>query len=67
MHKKARHRIFIGIALLALLAFIWPIYPLAARIRPLVFSLPFGFAWLVLWILIVFAALLWLYRGDTHD
>lgn len=59
-----RHRVLLGIVLLALAASIWPGYLLGARISPYVLGLPFSMVWLVLCIVVVFVALLLTFRGD---
>jgi len=61
---KRRRLIFLAVALLAAAAVVWPIYPLASGIFPLIFGLPLSFAWVVMALLVVFAALLWLYWHD---
>jgi TRAP-type C4-dicarboxylate transport system permease small subunit len=41
-----------------LIALVWPVYAWAgARIEPRLLGLPFSMAWIVLWILLTFAAL----------
>lgn len=41
-----------------LIALVWPVYAWAgARIEPRILGLPFSMAWVVLWILLTFAAL----------
>ena len=42
------------------LALIWPVYPLASRIEPFVFGLPFSLFYVLSLVLLSFA-LLWLY------
>lgn len=61
---RRRRRRFVAIVLMALLALIAPVYPLFGSIRPLILGLPLSFAWVVLWLTVVFSALVWLYRGD---
>lgn len=51
---------------MALLAETWPGYLLVDRLEPYVFGLPFDFAWLVLWIALVFAALVLTFRADMR-
>lgn len=62
-----RHRLLVGVVLLALAASVWPGYLLAARIEPFVFGLPFGLMWLVLCILVVFVALALTFRADMRE
>lgn len=56
---------FMAIVLLATLALIAPVYPLASGIRPLILGLPLSFAWVIIWLTIVFVALVWMYRSDS--
>ena len=61
---RRRRSLFMAIVLIATLALIAPVYPLVSSIRPLILGLPLSFAWVVLWLTIVFAALVWIYRSD---
>ena len=59
--RAPRHRRHIALALATLvagLALVWPVYPLFGGIRPLVLGLPLSLAWVVLWLAVVFLALL---------
>ena len=49
------------------LALIWPVYPFAGSIRPYVLGLPFSFAWVVGWLVVMFVALVLFYRVDEPD
>lgn len=62
-HRR-RRRAFVTIIVVATLALIAPVYPLASGIRPFMLGLPLSFAWVVLWLVVVFGALVWLYRSD---
>lgn len=53
--------------LIAGIALVWPVYPLARSIRPYVLGLPFSFAWVVGWLVLVFVALVLFYRTDVPD
>jgi hypothetical protein len=35
-------------------------------VRPLILGLPFSFAWVIGWIIVLFCGLLWLYLGETR-
>lgn len=61
-----RHRVLLGVVLLALAASVWPGYLLGARISPYVLGLPFSIVWLVGCIAVVFAALLLTFRADMR-
>lgn len=62
--RKRRRTLFVVIVLAAALALVWPVYPPFGGIRPLVLGLPFSLVWVVLWLFVVFAALVWLYRTE---
>ncbi len=61
-----RHKLLLVAVLLALALCIWPGYLPAARIEPYLFGLPFGLAWIVLCLLLVFAALALTFRADMR-
>ena len=58
---------FLTTVLIAGLALIWPVYPLASGIQPYVLGLPFSFAWVMGWLIVMFVALVLLYRTDQPD
>jgi hypothetical protein len=60
---KLAFLVFFGIALLAM---IWPIYPLFSRIRPLVLGMPFSLFYLVLVLSVCFCALVGLYLWEDR-
>lgn len=60
-------RAFLVVTVISGLALIWPVYPLAADIRPYILGLPLSFAWVVGWLVVMFVALILLYRADTPD
>lgn len=62
--RRRRRLIFSAIILVATLALIWPVYPLFSDVRPLILGLPLSLAWVILWLGIVFGALVWLYRTE---
>lgn len=47
-------------------AFMWPVYPLFNRIRPLVLGMPFSLFYLVLILTVAFLAILALYRWEVR-
>jgi hypothetical protein len=63
--RRRRRLAFIAILVAAMLALLWPIYPLFAGVFPLILGLPLSLAWPVLWLAVVFAALVWLYRSES--
>ena len=60
-------RIFLVVSVSSGLALIWPVYPFAADLQPFVLGLPFSFAWVVGWLVVMFGALGLLYRTDEID
>lgn len=62
--RRFRRTAFSILLLIATVALIWPVYPLVSGIRPLILGLPLSLAWVVLWLAIVFSALIWLYRTE---
>lgn len=65
-HRR-RRLIFVVIATLASISVIWPVYTFFGHATPLILGLPLSLAWPTLWLCIVFAALLWLYRAESLD
>lgn len=55
---------FLAVTVISGLALIWPVYPFAGSIRPYLLGLPFSFAWVVGWLVVMFVALVLLYRTD---
>lgn len=49
----------------AVVSFVWPVHAWASRVEPIIFGLPFSIVWIVFWQLMVFAALLLLFRLET--
>lgn len=59
-----RRRLFLAFFLAAAAALVWPVYPWAAARLPALFGLPGFFAWPVLVLAAMFAALVALYRSE---
>ncbi len=59
--------IFSIVMILATLSVIWPGYALFSSATPLILGLPLSFAWIILWVIIGFAAMLALYFSDNKD
>lgn len=57
---------FLSVILVAGLALLWPVYPSVPSIEPYVLGLPFSFAWVVGWLVVVFGALVLLYRAEEQ-
>lgn len=62
--RRSSLRAFLIVTVISGLALIWPLYPLAADIRPYILGLPLSFAWTVGWLAVMFVALVLLYRTD---
>lgn len=63
--RRRRARLaFLVVYLVTAAALTWPVYPLFAGPRPQLLGLPLSFAWPVLWLAVMFAALAALYRVD---
>lgn len=56
---------FLFVVLVAGIALVWPVYPLAGTIHPYVLGFPFSFAWIIGWLVVVFVALVLFYRVDS--
>jgi hypothetical protein len=56
--------VLVATVLAAAVALTWPVYPLFASARPFLLGLPLSFAWVILWLLAVFAALIIAYRAE---
>ena len=54
-------------SVVALLLSIWPIYPLASRIYPMVLGLPFSLFYLVALVLTVFSVMLGLFLWESRN
>ena len=65
--ERRRTLAFVLVVAVAGLALIWPVYPSVVGIRPYVLGLPFSLAWVVGWLIVVFGALVLLYRTEEHD
>ncbi len=59
--------LFACVVVAAAAALVWPVLFWLAGPRPFILGLPLPFAWIILWLLIVFAALVWLYRTEHSD
>jgi hypothetical protein len=66
-NRRAPRLAFLGVTIGSGLALIWPIYPLAGHIRPYVLGLPFSFAWVVGWLVVMFVTLALLFRTEEVD
>ncbi len=67
MKKRTFNTIFITVSVLAFLPLIFPLYGLVDSPMPITLGLPFNFFWVILWILIVFTAVVILYFLDPTN
>ncbi|GAB5519853.1 MAG: hypothetical protein RhofKO_21040 [Rhodothermales bacterium] len=58
---------FAALVLIAFFALTAPVYMLFAKATPFVLGLPLSLAWIVAWMLTMFAALIALYRSDYRN
>ena len=65
--RRRRRLLFSGVLLAASLALLWPVYPWLGPRVPALFGLPSSLTWLVFWLVLVFGALVWLYRLDEGE
>ncbi len=65
--KRRRRLLFLAVYVLAAALLIWPVYPMFSGIKPLILGLPLSFAWVVIALLVMFAALLLLFRADERE
>lgn len=66
VRHRRRRMIFAAIYAVLVAALVWPIYPLASGIRPLIFGLPLSLAYIVLVLLAMFALQIWLFLGEEE-
>lgn len=59
--------IFVFVMLITSLAIIWPGHAIFSSATPLIFGFPLSFAWIILWVIIGFAAMMGLYLTDKHQ
>ena len=64
-HRR-RRTIFLVLFVLIASLVLWPVFPLVARVFPLVLGLPFSFAWVVMALVAMFFVLLWLFLTEDH-
>lgn len=57
--------IFSFVMMLATLAVVWPGHAIFGSATPLILGLPLSFAWIILWVIISFVAMLALHFSDN--
>lgn len=58
--------VFVIVIVIAALSVMWPGYTLFSSATPLIFGFPLSFAWMILWVMISFIAMLGLYFSDKR-
>lgn len=58
---------FLAVILLTGIALVWPVYPFFSSIRPFILGFPLSFAWIIVWLLVGFGALVFFYRRDVIE
>ncbi|MGM9924536.1 MAG: DUF3311 domain-containing protein [Bacillus sp. (in: firmicutes)] len=66
MTKKKFNILYIIVCVVPFLMLVFPFFEIANRATPIILGLPFSFFWVILWILITFAALVVLYFFDPE-
>lgn len=59
--------LFLIVMILTTLAIIWPGHAIFSSATPLIFGFPLSFAWIILWVIIGFVALVGIYLSDEHE
>lgn len=67
MSQRSFRTLFVVVCVAALLPLIFPLFEVANSGTPIVAGLPFGFFWLVAWVLIIAACMVVLYRVDPDN
>jgi hypothetical protein len=57
--------IFVIVMLITTLAIVWPGYALFAAAEPFILGFPLSFVWIILWVIVSFAAMAGLYLSDN--
>jgi hypothetical protein len=57
--------IFVVVMVLAVLAVVWPGSAIFSSPLPLIFGFPLSFVWVILWVIVSFAAMMGLYLSDN--
>lgn len=65
--RRQRRLAFLALYFTVAACLVWPIYPLFSGIRPMILGFPLSFAWVILALFVMFAALLALYMSEEGD
>ncbi|WP_240374813.1 DUF3311 domain-containing protein [Bacillus piscicola] len=64
MSKSTFSTVYITVIVITFLMTIFPIFEIANRAEPFILGFPFNFFWVVLWIIVTFALVVFLYFKD---
>ena len=67
MSQKSFQTLFVVVCVAAFVPLIFPLFELANSSTPVVAGLPFGFLWVVMWVVIVAICMVVLYRIDPDN
>ncbi|UPK76261.1 DUF3311 domain-containing protein [Nocardioidaceae bacterium SCSIO 66511] len=67
MSQRSFRTLFVVICVITFVPVMFPVFELANSATPIVAGLPFGFFWVVLWVLIVAVCVAFLYRIDPDN
>lgn len=58
---------FVTVLTITGLALLWPLYPVFGSIEPYILGFPLSFAWVVVWLVVAFVALVLYFRHDQDE
>lgn len=67
MSRKSFQILYLVVVIAAFLPLVFPIFEIANKTKPIIFGFPFSFFWIILWIVIVFVAVVCLYFIDPEN
>lgn len=65
-HRRCRIG-FVAVTVTIAALLVWPLASRSARIEPSVLGLPFGMAWVIALLVLMFCACVWLYRSEPDE
>ena len=67
MSQRSFRTLFVVVCVVAFIPVMFPVFEFANRATPTVAGLPFGFFWVVLWVVILAICVALLYRVDPDN
>ncbi|UYM04137.1 DUF3311 domain-containing protein [Solicola gregarius] len=67
MSQRSFRTLFVVICVITFVPVMFPVFEIANRATPIVAGLPFGFFWVVLWVVIIAICVALLYRVDPDN